>query len=126
MPDLHERASAAYGYVQELTKQLITLSTAVFALTLTFADKIALAGHGNENLLQIAWVLYLVSVAFGLLTMMALTGQIAEPEVRSDGSDGPEVIDVVTTAAIRLPSLVQVLTFSAALVLTTVYGFQAV
>lgn len=125
MRSLHERAAAAYGVAQEVTKQLITLSTAVFALTLTFSDRIAKPGHGCRTLLEISWVLYLVSVAFGLLTLMAVAGQIAEPEVKQKEGGEEEVVDTITTGAIRTPAILQVLTFGAALVLTTIYGFEA-
>ena len=126
MPELHERASAAYGVAQEVTKQLITLATAVFALTLTFADRIAKPGHGCRTLLEISWVLYLVSVAFGLLTFMALAGQIAEPKVEKGQSGEEHPVDTINTWAIRTPALAQVLTLGTALVLTLIYGFEAV
>jgi hypothetical protein len=126
MPELGARALAAYGVAQELTKQLITLATAVFALTLTFADQIARPGRGCRTLLEVSWVLFLVSVGFGLLTLMALAGQIAEPGTKTDGGGHEEVIDSITTWAIRTPALVQALTFAAALVLTLIYGFEAV
>ena len=126
MPDLHERARAAYGIAQEVTKQLITLATAVFALTLTFADRIAKPGRGCRTLLEISWVLYLVSVAFGLLTLMALAGQIAEPQVKRSDDGEEHAVDTINTGAIRTPALAQVLTFGIALVLTLIYGFEAV
>lgn len=111
---------------QEVTKQLITLSTAVFALTLTFAESIAKPGHGCKTLLEISWVLYLVSVAFGLLTLMALAGQIIDPEVKQDQDGKLEVIDTINTGAIRVPAIAMVLTFGVGLALTTIYGFEAV
>lgn len=126
MPDLHERAAASYSMAQEVTKQLITLSTAVFALTLTFAESIAKPGHGCKTLLEISWILYLVSVGFGLVTLMALAGQIVDPEVKQSANGKQQAVDTINTGAIRIPAIIMVLTFGAALVLTTIYGFEAV
>src|SRR6476620_1315466 len=126
MPHLDERAVAAYGAAAEVTKQVITLATAVFALTLTFADRISQPGHGCRTLLEIAWVMYVVSVALGLFALMAMAGQIADPDTTTYEKGETTVDDTINTWALRAPAVAQVLIFFAALVLTLIYGFGAV
>jgi hypothetical protein len=123
--ELSKRAETAYSYAQEVSKQLITLSTAVFALTLTFAEKIEQPGSGARAWLEIAWGFYLASVLFGTLTLMALAGHVAEPPVETDSEGNESARDTIYTPGIRLVAGLQIALFLAALVLTLVYGAKA-
>lgn len=64
----------------ETTKQVITLSTGIIALTVTFAKKFKAS---NTDLtvpfaLKISWLLNCPSVIFGVWTLMAITGTLHE------------------------------------------------
>jgi len=87
--DLSERAKQSFTFASDVTKQLITLSTGVIALTITFSKDI-LGGVSDErvrilffawevketHLLAGAWLVYLVSMIFGIATLMTLTGNL--------------------------------------------------
>jgi len=109
----------AFDFAQESTKQLIALATGVIALTITFlTDVIKTAPAGSAGFLQAAWVLYLVSIVFGMLTMLMLTGNLERPGAGKSPS--------IYRGNIVVCSIAQVLTFSAAIGLTLVFGFKAV
>ena len=72
----------------------------------------------GTGFLKAAWVLYLVSIALGLLTMMSLTGTL---EMTTPDSPEP----TIWNSAIRMFSTAQVLTFGVALTLTMVFGLKA-
>jgi hypothetical protein len=65
----------AFDFAQDTTKQLITLATGVIALTITFlSDVIKTAPASSVTWLHSAWVLYLVSIVFGILTLLNSQG----------------------------------------------------
>lgn len=71
-------AFKAFDYASDLAKQLITLSTGIIALTITFMrDVVKEIGTGKQVLLLSAWLLYFVSMICGVLSLMALTGALA-------------------------------------------------
>lgn len=115
---MDKNTEKAFDFAQDVTKQLIALATGVIALTITFLTDVAkTAPSGAEIFLQAAWVMYLVSIAFGVLTLMALTGQLARPE--------GEAPSVYSGAVLRFAQG-QVFSFGGALILTLVFGFIAV
>ena len=103
----------SFDFAQETTKQLLTLATAIFALTLTFVEDIAGPDPAIEWLYW-AWALYIASVFFGIVTLMMLAGNLERPH---DG--GQPSIYAGDTIAV---SALQILSFLAALVLTLVFG----
>src|SRR5690242_1048270 len=55
-----DTGAKAFDFAQDVTKQLITLSTGVIALTITFLKDVATkAPSGALDFLHIAWVLFL-------------------------------------------------------------------
>jgi len=116
---MNPRVEKAFDFAQETTKQLITLATAVIALTITFLTDVAKdASAGTALWLQAAWVFYLVSIAFGIFTLMALTGTLGDLD-----ADGPPSINARN---ILMLAKGQVFCFFAAVALTLVFGFKAV
>ena len=113
LSDLSASAEKSFSFAQETVKQMITLSTAIFALTLTFRKDVVPQG-ADTTLLEIAWAAYLVSVLFGLCTLMNLAGNIglANPTINAPG--------------IRMFAVFQSLTFLGALVLTMLFGYDVV
>lgn len=76
-----EMRAKALELVVDLTKQVITLSTALIALGITFLKDFATAAPHNAQLwLAGSWVAFLLSVAFGLLTLMACAGIVGRAE----------------------------------------------
>jgi hypothetical protein len=119
MAGISKEVEKAFDFAQEATKQLITLATGVIALTITFlTDVVERAPEGSIGFLQAAWILYLVSIVFGILTLLMLTGALERP--------GEGRTPSIYRGNIVACSIVQVLTFSAAVALTLVFGFKAV
>jgi len=116
---MNPRVEKAFDFALDATKQLITLATAVIALTITFLTDVAKdAPAGTAVWLQIAWILYLVSIAFGIFTVAALTGALAN----LDAEEPPSI----NAGNIRFLAGAQVLSFFVGIALTMVFGFKAV
>jgi hypothetical protein len=116
---VNPRAEKAFDFALDVTKQLITLATAVIALTITFLTDVAKeASADTARWLQAGWVFYLVSIAFGILTLMALTGTLGDTK----SSDPPSI----NASNILMFAKVQVGSFFVAVALTLVFGFKAV
>jgi hypothetical protein len=116
---MNPRVEKAFDFAADATKQLITLSTAVIAVTITFLTDVAKdAPAGTAVWLQVGWILYLLSIAFGILTLLALTGTLAD----LDAEEPPSI----NARNIRRLAAGQVLSFFAAVALTLVFGFKAV
>lgn len=78
---LDPQTAKAFDYASDLAKQLITLSTGILALTITFLRDVAKELRvGRHEFLAAAWLLYVVSMLFGVLSLMALTGALAPTE----------------------------------------------
>jgi hypothetical protein len=88
----------AFDFAADLTKQLITLATAIIGAIVTFFDKAHLERYGA---LKIPLLIYLVSILFGVWTLMALTGTLGRVGA------GP----VLYSRNIQVPSAVQIVTF---------------
>lgn len=109
-------ALGGFASANDLAKQLITLATGILALSITFIKDI-LKNNGQviTRPLKYAWFLFLFSVAFGIMEMMAITGSISE-----FGSN-PTPHTIFDTN-VRLPSFLQILTFLSGTIFLIVYG----
>ncbi|MDQ2974902.1 MAG: hypothetical protein M3R69_05750 [Acidobacteriota bacterium] len=79
MPDnsLDERTKKAFDFYADATKQLITLSTAIIAVMITLAKDILKPADGLAKFpLLAALIVYVISICFGLITLLNLTGQL--------------------------------------------------
>ena len=137
---MDEPVQKAFDFASDSTKQLITLSTAILALTITFnKDVLQSVSSSSINTLISAWIVYLVSIFFGVLTLLALTGTLdprkdknqqesvdtanVEAKKPAEGSNGKTVVKEPTTdqsntsgptiqgTNIRILSGLQILTF---------------
>ena len=115
MPDLTTAQEKAFEFVQETVKQVITLSTGIIALTITFVKDFIGEGapHGAEVLLAVAWLFYILSVICGVWTLLSVTGSLNE-----GGTD-------VFSSNIILPAIPHVLTFVIGLGLTVAASWWA-
>lgn len=65
----------SFDMVSDLVKQLITLSTGIVALTVTFLkDVVRNEPAGAARYLRWAWTLYVLSMLSGILALMAVAG----------------------------------------------------
>jgi hypothetical protein len=109
---------AGFQSANELAKQLITLSTGILALSITFTKDI-LKNRGQVVTwpLKSAWIAYLLSVCFGIWTMMALTGMIFKI------TEHPGAYKSVSYGtSISIPAFLQILAFVLGTILLIVYG----
>ena len=108
----------AFDFALESTKQMITLATGVLAITITFMkDAAGGASRADVSSLKAAWLLFLLSVVFGLLTLLGLTGELERPP--------PGQRPSIYSNQIRWTSLGQVLAFGGALTATLVFGLRS-
>lgn len=128
--NMTESQKKAFDFYADWTKQLITLSTAIIALMVTFSKDIIGGTSGNYVYLLLAtWIFYFLSIIFGVLTLQALNGNLDPRPERKKDADGNEVelpvepILTVNSDNIRSTSLLQIGAFVLALLLTCVYGF---
>lgn len=128
--NMTESQKKAFDFYADWTKQLITLSTAIIALMVTFSKDI-IGGTGGKYvyLLLVTWIFYFVSIICGILTLQALNGNLDPRPQRETGADGnitetpvpPNL--TVNSDNVRSTSLLQIGTFVFALALTCIYGF---
>lgn len=121
---MDERRKKAFELATETVKQLITLSTGIIALTITFSkDLLEAVPAAAKPFLTFGWLAYLACVVFGVWALMALTGSL-EPQ---PGNGDEEVLELpsIRRANVTLPAALQVLSFLAATVLIVVFGMKA-
>ena len=93
-------------FAADLTKQIITLSTGLMALTMTFADKL---GSKVDEVVQIPWSLKIAWLFFGaalvgaVWTLMAITGTLSVLD-RGKADPNPERTNIKIPARLMLGS----------------------
>jgi hypothetical protein len=106
-----------FQFASDLAKQLITLSTGILALSITFTkDIVKTLPDRAVRRLKTAWILLLLSILFGIWTMMALTGTlmpIQPSDTRAPLNFGLNV---------RAPAAAQILAFLGGVVFIISYG----
>jgi hypothetical protein len=97
----------------DAVKQVVTLSTGILTLTLTFARALAAGADPTwQLLLRISWVLLGLAVIAGFWFLLAKSGIVYE-------NGGANIYDW----RLRGPWLAQVLLFLAAIILIFLFGF---
>src|SRR5947199_7487975 len=97
-------APASFEFAKELTTQLITLSTAVIGVTITFTKDISSgATGGTRRWLYGSWLFFLASVVCGIWTLGAITGTLARVS--------PIKPDSLYVSNITTPSMCQAILF---------------
>lgn len=112
---MDDRTKAAFDSIRDSTKQMITLATGVLALTVTFAKDFIGQAHWGRELVHFAWYAFLLSAAAGVWVLLAVSGSLG------NGADALTHRDAYGLN-IRLPALVQVLSFATGLALAVVFG----
>jgi hypothetical protein len=116
----------------ELTKQIITLSTGVITLTLTFLEKIvqptaaSASRHVPWSLLA-AWIFFGLAIVAAVWTLMAVTGSLNALDRKANGGelndDQQEAVrELADSTHLRTPAVIMVLLFLAGIGLTILTG----
>jgi hypothetical protein len=113
---ISEERGKAFSLAQETVKQQITLSTGIFALTLTFLKEFT-TKHADKTLLEFGWGLFLLSTLLGVFTLMCLAGQLQSVKQNSEPT--------INGKGIRWFAIGQALLFIAALALTLTFGVES-
>jgi hypothetical protein len=110
---MNDAVKLGFEFARDLSNQLITLSTGLLAFTVTFSkDSMKTLPRRTIYVLGTAWGLHLLSIAFGILAVMALTGTVLVP-LDADNPIGSNA---------RWPAGVQIITFLIGTLLLIVYG----
>lgn len=82
---MEEHQKKAFDFAIDLTKQLITLSTAIITITVTFS-KVIIGNISDNNrcVLLFGWIFFLLSIVLGLLTLMGITGNLDPKEKKNN------------------------------------------
>jgi len=113
----------------DTAKQIITLSTGVIAVTLTFLEKFAKpAGEGRALPATIvtAWIVFGLAILFSVWTLMALTGTMNAIDRRANGLTLTEEQQCAVDAYgdnVQVPAIAMVICFLVALGMTIATGF---
>lgn len=119
----------ALDFAQDVTKQFLALASAIPLIMITFSKDflIAVATEAKSYAL-ISWAFFLLSVFFGLLTLMALTGTLARRAAASsadNSSPGPGTTAIMTSN-VRIFAALQITTFFIGLMLVVIFGWMTV
>lgn len=110
----------AFDFASDTTKQLITLSTALIALSITFKGNFNQGG--NEALLLICWISFFLSVLFSIGTLMALTGTLEK-----SAENGEAKVELsIYGKNVKRPSALQIFFFLLGLMFLGIYGGQSI
>ena len=113
--DIQGEVKNLFDYASDLTKQLLTLSAGIITISVTFAKDIAQNNPRRiRRYISLCWICNFLSIFFGILSLMALTGAIDEA-VR-------EGHKVTMPANMRVYTALQIITFLAGLVNIIIYG----
>jgi hypothetical protein len=111
----------------DTTKQIITLSTGIMTLTITFAKEFKVGG-GNLSVpvtLQISWAFFFLSILCAVGTLMAITGSLGEIDQSSAAARRRKLADC-KAANIRRPAIGMIICFLAGLALTGFAGSSVI
>ncbi|GAT63506.1 hypothetical protein [Paludibacter jiangxiensis] len=133
---MKENEKKAFDFAADVTKQLITLSTAIITITITFSKDIISNFENNpaKDYLLWAWILFIATVFFGIWTLLALTGSLqplkkvaknTQNETVSNTEKSREIDCSINAGNVRIPSIMQIICFMVALSFTIVFGFSS-
>lgn len=108
-------ASKQLDFAKDAVTQVLTLSTAVVAISLTFSHNWVVDTPGaNTTLLKASWVALVLAIVLGLWALLALTGLAYSGRAN------------VFTWSFRVPWMLELLAFMAGLIFLLVFGWQSV
>ena len=73
---MDDRLKAAFSAVTDLVKQLITLASAIIALSIAFIDDVVPPGTELGPSIYLAWGCLLAAIFFGILALMAIASEL--------------------------------------------------
>jgi hypothetical protein len=119
MTESTEWNKRAFDVVTEITKQVLTLAAGIIALTITFVKDFATnASPVAKDVLAWSWVVYVLSILCGFMTLMASAGIQAKAAAENSAP-------TINAGNLRLLGGAQLILFMLAIILTVVAGAMA-
>ncbi len=85
------RLEKAFDFAVEVTKLLISLSTGIIAISITFSkDIIKITPAGSNCLLFASWIIYVISIGCGLTAILSMTGNLEPKKTPGTGMCWPQ------------------------------------
>lgn len=109
-----QRTQKSFDFAIDVTRQLMTLSAAILAVTVTVARDIE---TGDPQALAAAWAAFLASMVFGVFALFAL---MAELRPTAD-EESPSV----AARRVRTPAVLQIAAFVIGAAFLVVFGVSA-
>jgi hypothetical protein len=113
-----ERRKKAFDLATEVTKQLLTLSTAVLTVVVTVYRDVLKSPTSIAVLIVYGLIAMIVSIAFGAWALMAITGALSSKHIAT-----PDL--TINRFSIRLPAIGQVVFFVIALGLFVAFASRS-
>ncbi|HJP66754.1 MAG TPA: hypothetical protein VKA30_10680 [Actinomycetota bacterium] len=123
-----EAKSAAFESYRDMTKQAVTLATGVLALTVTFVKDVVKEVTALERgVLLIGWLALVLSVVFGVLTLMAISGALhcIENEDSQPCAELPKPITIYASN-VRTQSAIQLVLFGLGILILILFGLLTI
>ena len=123
-----DRNKAAFASAGDTCKTLLTLTTGILALTISFMSNVAKSATTNELwVLRVSWLFFFASVVFGVLTLQGLTGSLSPLKKADTGNatqsnPSPAIYD----GNITKPAIWQNITFGVGVLLFIIFGALSV
>lgn len=126
----NQRITKSFDFAADITKQLIALSTAIISLCVAFTEKIfsSDAAQSHSTTLLVALLCFVVSIVFGIITLMALAGHLGNPRKKKDDEEQKkpkQELSPIYQGNVRLFSIGQMLLFIAAIIVAMIYVWKA-
>lgn len=116
---MDEHTRYAFSSAADTSKQLVTLATGLLALEITFIkDVFSEPTNFDVWMVEASWVLLTLSMFTGLATLMALTGAAGQERA-------PRAADIYK-ANVKVPALLQVISFCIGVVLSVVFAIRGI
>jgi hypothetical protein len=135
---MKENQKKAFDFAADTTKQLITISTAIITLTVTFSkDILGSSINSPKTLLICTWAVFILSIICGVLTLMTLTGTLQplnneKVKTEEEKADETQIAKEdecsnmsINNGNIRLFSIGQSLFFISAIIMTGLFGYYS-
>lgn len=116
---MDEQSKIAVGLAADLAKQLITLGGGILALSFTFLKELSKAHHRRSKWLLVGWLSLVVSMLAGVVSLMALAGQVGRAKA-------PPPASVIYEGNIAGAGQIQLLGFFVGVICLIVFAWKAI
>jgi hypothetical protein len=104
----------AFQFAKEVSTQLITIASALIGLSVTFIKDFTPSG---QSWLRTSWLFYILSILFGVVTLMTLTGTL-------ETLAASNTTFVLFRFSTKLTAGIQIITFFMATICLVTFGWK--